>query len=69
MEEDVVLALSYNGAEFFISGEKYEDLGYHDTYLDTEENIIYRKEVDGDIPIIDLQSIEVGESYNLIDLI
>jgi hypothetical protein len=72
MEEEVmnVLALSYDGGRgFYIKGIDYSDLSYHDTYLSIDDNIIFRKEVDGDVPVIDLQSIQEGEVYNLIDLI
>lgn len=66
---ELVLALCYNGGEFVIRGVRYSDLSYHDTYLDVEQNIIFRKELDGDVEVLDLQSVEEGEDYNLIDLV
>ena len=68
-EYGVVLALGYNGGEFMIRGVPYEELSYHETYLDTEQNIIFRKEVDGDVEVLDLESIEYMDEYNLIDLV
>jgi len=64
-----VLALSYDGGNFYIGGIDYGELSYHDTYLSVDDNIIFRKELEGDVEVLDLKAIEEGEVYNLIDLI
>jgi hypothetical protein len=69
MEEEYVFVLDFNGEEFIITKKPYEEVGLRESYLDSYENVIRRKEKDGDVILIDLDTLDFDVEVNLIDLI